>query len=353
MNASFCTNFTSKPPDITLPTIPPVTVHNPMSPVMEGAGQSIPTLFIFSSTSPAILLGVIMRTTGARPQQAILLDLKFHSHTQAQRILLLSLVKGRLLGVVSSLIRDARSRGQAFPPKPMPSVVNYYSTNDAVCFRLLYEEIAFENREEYLAKVAKRVANYEVKIMNPPREGKRCLVLDIDYTLFDHRSVAECANELMRPFLHEFLATAYEYYDIIIWSATSMKWIVEKMRLLGVLDNPAYKIMFFLDSGAMVSVHSEKYGVIDVKPLGVIWGKYPQYGPHNTVIIDDLRRNFLLNPKNGLKIKAFRKSHLNRDKDRELVHLASYLVKIATLNDFSVLEHSEWYEYIQSEKTKR
>ena len=34
MNASFCTNFTSKPPDITLPTIPPVTVHNPMSPVI-------------------------------------------------------------------------------------------------------------------------------------------------------------------------------------------------------------------------------------------------------------------------------------------------------------------------------
>ncbi|KAK2706032.1 hypothetical protein QYM36_016153, partial [Artemia franciscana] len=30
MNASFCTNFTSKPPVITLPTIPPVTVHNPM-----------------------------------------------------------------------------------------------------------------------------------------------------------------------------------------------------------------------------------------------------------------------------------------------------------------------------------
>jgi hypothetical protein len=34
---------------------------------------------------------------------------------------------------------------------------------------------------------------------NPPRPGKKLLVLDIDYTLFDHRSVAETPLELQRP----------------------------------------------------------------------------------------------------------------------------------------------------------
>lgn len=55
--------------------------------------------------------------------------------------------------------------------------------------------------------------------------GKKCLVLDIDYTLFDLNSSAERPDELARPYLHEFLTACYEYYDILIWSATNMKWV--------------------------------------------------------------------------------------------------------------------------------
>ena len=41
-----------------------------------------------------------------------------------------------------------------------------------------------------------------------------------------------------------------------------------------------------------------------VKALGVIWLKYPQYSRSNTIMFDDLRRNFLMNPANGLKIRC-------------------------------------------------
>ena len=60
--------------------------------------------------------------------------------------------------------------------------------------------------------MANRVANYEVKIFNDLREDKKLLVLDIDYTLFDHKTPAETGAELMRPHLHEFLTAAYKVF---------------------------------------------------------------------------------------------------------------------------------------------
>lgn len=198
----------------------------------------------------------------------------------------------------------------------------------------------------YLAKIARRVKEYKIEIINPPRENKKLLVLDIDYTLFDHRSAAETGAELMRPHLHEFLTNCYQYYDIVIWSATSMKWIIEKMKLLGVNSHPDYKIAFYLDSSAMITVHCSKRGVVEVKPLAVIWGKFQQYSSKNTVMLDDIRRNFLMNPKSGLRIRPFFQAHLNRAKDTELLKLSTYLKNIAeNSEDFNTLNHRKWESY--------
>lgn len=49
-------------------------------------------------------------------------------------------------------------------------------------------------REENLAKIARRVKDYKVEEMNAPREGKRLLVLDVDYTLFG-KNVFMCAQD--------------------------------------------------------------------------------------------------------------------------------------------------------------
>jgi ubiquitin-like domain-containing CTD phosphatase 1 len=143
-------------------------------------------------------------------------------------------------------------------------------------------ETPVEHNPIYLAKIGNRIKSYKPKMLAGPRGGKKCLVLDVcaalnsrlprsrarepvsdlvaraprpwprlaarprsgwvwrvavcargqvDYTLFDHRSPAENARQLGRPYLHEFLTLAYERYDIVIWSATSMKWIELKMQV--------------------------------------------------------------------------------------------------------------------------
>jgi ubiquitin-like domain-containing CTD phosphatase 1 len=51
-------------------------------------------------------------------------------------------------------------------------------------------------------------------------------------------------------------------------------------------------------------------------------------------------RNFALNPKQGLKISAFKDAHTPRAMaDRELDDLARYLLHVASIDDMQTLNH--------------
>ncbi|EFN54831.1 hypothetical protein CHLNCDRAFT_134850 [Chlorella variabilis] len=211
-------------------------------------------------------------------------------------------------------------------------------------------EIDLVDRPEVQEKLRRRIDSCSVKVLNPPRAGKKVLVLDIDYTLFDLNSSAERPEELARPFLHQFLSAAWVDYDIVIWSATSMKWVEVKMRELGVSTHPDYKLTCMLDHRAMLTVQHPKYGLFDCKPLQFLWAKFPEhYGAHNTIMMDDLRRNYVLNKQNGLVIRPFKKAHLTRATDRELLYLTAYLQKIAALDSLAGLNHRHWESYAKAE----
>lgn len=51
----------------------------------------------------------------------------------------------------------------------------------------------------FLKSLLLALCELQIKLVNPCRKGKKLLVLDIDYTLFDHRSTAENPLQLMRP----------------------------------------------------------------------------------------------------------------------------------------------------------
>ena len=147
-----------------------------------------------------------------------------------------------------------------------------------------------------------------------------------------------------------FLSELYPYYDIAIWSQTSWRWLELKVTELGMMTSETYKICFVLDKSNMfkvglsapyiqflswhclialnIYVHNiicyclivfEQFYLsyvtcpfkspqLDsgyVKPLHLIWSKHPHWGKQNTVIVDDLERNFVLNPESGVLISAF------------------------------------------------
>ncbi|CAB4068979.1 UBLCP1 [Lepeophtheirus salmonis] len=271
----------------------------------------------FFPYSKTINIKLIQERTEVRPERQKLLNMKLNGKAPGDDILLSTLPtkNGAKIMMMGSLEKDIAAT--EIVPDDLPYVKNDLDDHDDG------EETSIENRSEYLTKIQHRIDNCEIHLRNELRPGKKLLVLDIDYTLFDHRSPAENAGELMRPYLHEFLTSAFKDYDIAIC------------------------LLFFMDCRHMISVHTQKYGVVEVKPLGVIWGKFPQYKKENTIMLDDLRRNFLMNPQNGLKIRPFRDAHVNRNSDEELLKLSEYLKVISHLPDFTTLKHRKWESYLR------
>lgn len=199
-------------------------------------------------------------------------------------------------------------------------------------------------------RLERRILTTEVRIMNEPRPDKKLLVLDLDYTLFDCRSDAPTIAELGRPGLHRFLASAYRYYDIVVWSQTSWRWLEAKLTGLSMLFANDYRLSFVLDRTSMFEVTSKKgrhERKHEVKALEIIWRKFSgRWSARNTIHIDDLSKNFALNPQSGLKIHAFKNAPVNRATDRELFYLEYYLRQIAQREqDFTTLKHRGWRGY--------
>lgn len=199
-------------------------------------------------------------------------------------------------------------------------------------------------------RLERRIQSTEFRIMNPPRDGKKLLVLDLDCTLFDCRSTAVNFHDLARPGLHQFLASMYRFYDIVVWSQTSWCRLEVKLTELSMLSSENFKLTFVLDRTSMFSINSRKRGqdfVHEVKALEIIWRKFSnRWSAANTVHIDDLSRNFALNPQSGLKISPFKNAHTSRLHDRELYKLDGYLTHIAQMEpDFTKLKHKQWKRY--------
>ena len=216
-----------------------------------------------------------------------------------------------------------------------------------------------------------------IRVEGNPRPGKPLLVLDLDSTLVDFRdfkaygvSARGQVDGVCRPFMRKFLETARGSFDIALWSRSTREALDLKLRELGHLDatgedaggdalgEEPFRYIMILDRGATLdtpvrSVAGSEVVLSSVKPLRFIWERFPgNYGPHNTVHVDDVPRNFLLNPQNGLLISPWQSAGPDCDErqrqrsrqDRELEYLLQYLQGLAedSSGSWEGRDHSRW-----------
>jgi HAD-superfamily hydrolase (TIGR02245 family) len=193
---------------------------------------------------------------------------------------------------------------------PLPLVTSFTSPGDCVLGEtadhpppLPHMSPPRPGTDSIFMKLQRLANRTEIKFINKPRRNTKLLVLDLDHTLMDFSCRFDyMAEQLKRPYLDSFLAQVYPYYDIAVWSQTNFKWLELKLSELNMLNRADYKICFALDKSTMFTVRQQY-----VKPLEVIWSKCESlgWGPHNTVHVDDLGRNFELNKQSGILISPF------------------------------------------------
>ncbi|KAJ3356878.1 Ubiquitin-like domain-containing CTD phosphatase 1 [Allomyces javanicus] len=201
-----------------------------------------------------------------------------------------------------------------------------------------------------------------IDLAHPPRPGKKLLVLDLDHTLFDCKSTSPNPHDLLRPGTHEFLTSVHAFFDLAIWSQSSRALLNHKLATLGLLDTThrAYRIAFTLDATAMFPVTPRsrspsleraesptRQGRMHVKALELIWARFPEtWTRATTVHVDDLSRNFALNPRNGIRVDPWFWSADAVAKDEELPALAKYLTcVVAPAGDVTALDHRAWRQH--------
>lgn len=217
------------------------------------------------------------------------------------------------------------------------------------------------DRPKYRLMLENTIESASVKMLSPPRPNTKLLVLDIDETLLARTS---WNGDRVRPGLHSFLAAVYRRYDIAIFSHRSMASIertLDKELCMTCDTHGMYTVSFIVEKDAIMNIQTrpsesllDKHQTQDnlwreqfVKPLEVIWRRFPgRWNASNTIHIDDIMRSFAFNPHNGLCIKRYRAVKRGHRPDRELLRLASYLLRIAeTEIDFSRCSHSDWHNY--------
>ena len=221
-------------------------------------------------------------------------------------------------------------------------IKSLYQFIDLFLYTILYGELKLNKKNIFQTNINKNI-NFNIsgssiknKINDSPPylppinpKYKFTLVLDIDETLIHFFFTYINGMFFVRPYCFEFLNEINKYYEIVTFTAGTKDYADNILNLLDINDN-LIKYRLYRQHTIIMGCHVFK----DLTKLG--------RDLNRTIIIDNLKDNFKLQPKNGLFIKTWT-SDINDNQFQDLLKILKDIVLLDVKDVRPVIEQIDNY----------
>ena len=222
--------------------------------------------------------------------------------------------------LITILLMTINSHRQTLNPRIMEVFSNYNTiTSDIINKYFMTNILHIDNESGSLLFSSLRSSfpktnNY---ILSNPPNKQLTLILDLDETLMSFVYTKEKVGQgisRIRPFLYNFLNLVKEYYELIIFTASTQIYADPILDAIEGIKGQYFNYRLYRNHCCILDNNFVK----DISLLGRDLSK--------TIIVDNMQQNFKLQKENGILISSFWGEDIN---DRALLQLGRILVNIA------------------------
>ncbi|KAI8338088.1 HAD-like domain-containing protein, partial [Chlamydoabsidia padenii] len=162
--------------------------------------------------------------------------------------------------------------------------------------------------------------------LKTPMLKKQLLILDLNGTLVSR--LKPTTAFYARPYHDIFFDYIFENFTVMVWSSAQFQNVSNMCRIFGEHRNKLTLVWDRSKFGLTAKEYHTK--TLTIKDLERVWKELPDFGPENTLLLDDSPEKTILQPYNHCVVSEFdhKSPVFQSNGDRELMVVKSYLEKV-------------------------
>ena len=133
----------------------------------------------------------------------------------------------------------------------------------------------------------------------------------------------------LRPHLADLLQFCFDHFAVAIWTSSEQR---NMQRMVDAAFHDKH-LEFCWDRSVTLKDPTGPIAA-SLKNLQIVWEQFSQWGPNNTILIDDSPSKARLCPHNCALVREWSNEDVNSDSDDDLLALKEYLEWLVDENDF-------------------